>query len=160
MDFPEIGGDYVYNATFEAPIERVKVIAIERQKPGYRAVVERIGRERAGEIQTVPGKRLKVPWSQKAEFQTVEKVWNRFRWVDLTETEEWLLHEFFEKFIPPQIARVVVGAGHPYGPQLHPVAQIDDIDALKDVVGMTDADFLKQAGWAEVHGEMVLSPLE
>lgn len=159
MEMPEIGSEYVYKASADAPIERVRVVSIEPQTTSFRAVIERIGRKTSVVTEAVPGKRLKVPWAEKSDFEAAERVWDRFRQVDLTECEEGVVHTFFDTFIPSHIAGLVVGAGHPFGSQLHPVAQVHDVNALSDVVGVPGSEFLQQADWAKVYGKLMLSPL-
>lgn len=102
---PSVGDEYVYRLRDESPSERVRIVELGPPKQHRRIVIEYLEGERVGEIEDVPIRRLKAPWSEVERYNRDAEVWTRFCAFDYEPGEELAVRNVMRILIPETVAR-------------------------------------------------------
>jgi hypothetical protein len=82
-----VGDEWAYRPRDESASERVRIIAITMKKASARVEVAFVD-DPEGRVESVPGSRLRVPWSEVESFDASMANWQRIDDIDLDNTEE------------------------------------------------------------------------
>ncbi|WP_139812278.1 hypothetical protein [Prescottella equi] len=148
----EIDEEWAYRKRDQDPSERVRILAIEKKRQGFRADVEFLDGERVGVRENVPGRRLKALWSDVAAYDHQMAEWERLREITLTPVEDYAVIVALESLIPPGIAE------HHYGP-VEAMTVVTDREALEGLLAEPLDFVLGRCEWlVDDDGATVVSP--
>jgi hypothetical protein len=146
-----VGDEQIYRVRDYAPSERVRVLAIQPRKRSPRYDVEFLDGEKAGKRESIPGNRLRGPWSGVSAYDELMANWERLDQSELTDHEEAAVEMVFELLIPEQVAE------WEWSP-VRWVTTIHDRNALQRLIGLPATDLLTQTDWFELDGAPLVSP--
>jgi hypothetical protein len=103
----EPGESWAYRARGVDPLVEVRVVRQGAQKPA-RVLVRFIGDEFEGKEEWVPPARLKVLWSEAAEFQAREERWARVSAVGPGQEDprDYAASEIFDEYVDSELATI------------------------------------------------------
>lgn len=103
----ELGRDYIYRVKDSDASQRVRLLAIEDAKRPVRYRVAFLDTPVGEEHElSVPGVRLRGPWSSVAEYDELMANWDRLRDLELTEVEDLACYTVFDELIPGDVASI------------------------------------------------------
>ncbi len=132
-----IGKEWIYRLRDNSPLERVLVLAQYQKKTTSRFDVEFLDGEKAGQVENVPGNRLKGPWATVAEYRVETGNWARVEAYELTETESYAALQVFELLISESAASPVYSSNS-YTTCIH------DVRALEAITGFALSRIVEQ----------------
>ncbi len=148
----DVGNEWVYRKRDEDPSERVRILAIEQKRQGFRADVEFLDGAKAGETENVPGRRLKAPWSEVEVYDQRMAAWERLQECALTPEEDFAAIVALERLIPSDVAE------HHYGP-VEGMTVVYKRDALEELMMEPLAYVLERCeSLIDGDGTLVVSP--
>ena len=148
------GDEWVYHLRDSAPSERVRVVVsiIEGRHGNFRADVEFLDRNPDGEIENVPGKRLRARWSELGTFEARERAWKVIASETITAAEEAASEFVYTLLMPMETAAWSYDAGAA-------TTSITDHGAFAELVGFPVSELEGRASRIDSGGETILSPV-
>jgi hypothetical protein len=106
----EIGERWAYRARLEYPIEEVRVKAIGTKKPP-RVKVAFLGDDSEGRVDWVSPARLKVPWSERAQYVERERRWALLRGAgsSMSASDDVASQDVFDLFLDRTVTERLTG---------------------------------------------------
>lgn len=145
------GDEWVYRLRDSAPSERVRIVETTKNRHNVRATVEYLDGEDAGRTENVPGSRLRVPWSEAAEFDERMANWDRLDQEQITEHESYAAEHVLQLLVPSDVAvqdwKPVSGA-----------LAVEDADALSRLLKSPIEAIQENVKWFQHDDVMMLSP--
>ncbi|PPF44845.1 hypothetical protein C5B85_08875 [Pseudoclavibacter sp. AY1F1] len=102
-----IGDELIYRAKDTDASQRVQLLAVEEAKRPvrYRIVFLNAAEDEEREL-SVPGVRLRGPWSSVVEYDELMANWDRLRDLELTEGEDSACYMVFDELIAGEVASI------------------------------------------------------
>ena len=139
------GDEWVYRLRDSAPSERVRILEVHQGKRGYRADVEFLDRTPPGEVENVPGARLRAPWAELEQYEAIERAWAAMVVEAITDVELNAINLVYATLLPREVA------AREWQPVMGTTA-VHDLSRLEELLGCS----LEQA----VAGAVVFKPDE
>lgn len=151
-DDPTVGEEWAYLHRDGAPSERVVVHGVTRTgSTARRFEIEFLDGPHRGKRDTVPGRRLRVPWDQVGAYDELRANWQRLRAADdLDEVENSVVTRVFELLIPMEVAQLSHGA-------VESAVEVHDPAGLEALTGLSSTVLADQYDSFYMDGTLVLA---
>lgn len=148
---PDVGEEWIYRLRDDAPSERVRIVEIDERKKTPRYVIEFLDGDNAGTRDNVPPKRLRGPWVEVVEYDTLMANWKRIDCYQLTDSEEAAVEQVFLLLIAPDVAEWEWG-------RVKFATRIYDTRALQEIIGIPVHYLRAQTESFELDDDILVSP--
>lgn len=142
-------GEYwVYRLRDANPSERVLIKAVDctKSKPKIFVTFD------DGRQETVPGNRIRVPWTDVDVYDRVQEAWARIRGEDsLDEVERDCINQVFDLLVPTEVAEL---GWRP----VNDTTNVNDPEILSIMLGLDLGKYAEHYSSVDVDGALVLSP--
>jgi hypothetical protein len=100
-----VGDEWVYRLRDDAASERVRILGVMPKKRSAKVDVEFVD-DPDGRVETVPGSRLRVLWSELESYEALMADWGRIASPVLDQVEEACAEMVFRLLIPTNVAEI------------------------------------------------------
>ncbi|WP_051681871.1 hypothetical protein [Cellulomonas sp. HZM] len=147
----DIGEFWVYRTRDSDPSQRVRVRSVHHRKRGSRVEVEFLDGADAGQVRNVPGRRLRVPWSQVETFDARMAALDRLEHDGITEVESSAVEAVYNLLLPAELAWAE------WTP-VHWATRIPDPERFADDTGLPLASIVQEVANTSDEDGLLLSP--
>jgi hypothetical protein len=145
-----VGDEWVYRLRDACASERVRILAVTPKKNSARVDVVFVD-DPQNRIETVPGSRLRAPWSQVEAYDALMANWSRLDAAELDDVERGCAGLVYDLLIPDDVAAI----------EWSPVQYATSIQArarLEEIIRVPVADVLACAESFDLDGVTMISP--